>query len=89
MFVSLGPQRYILPGDIVKCLYHNAKRDCYFKKHMSIRIFTLSLPTIVFRMADICVCCLCLVAVVVSDILSYHMSLRSYFRVVMSTTISI
>jgi hypothetical protein len=70
MFVCLGPQRYVLPGDIVTCLYHNAKRDCYFKKHMSIRIFTLSLPTILFRMAHVFVCCLWVVAVVVSNILS-------------------
>jgi hypothetical protein len=48
-------------------------------------MFGSSLPPVVCRRAFVLLCVLCL-SIVISNVLSYHMSLRSEFHIVMSVT---
>jgi len=50
-------------------------------------MFGSSLPPVVCRRVFVLLCVLCL-SIVISNVLSYHMSLRSEFHIVMSVTIS-
>jgi hypothetical protein len=50
-------------------------------------MFGSSLSPVVCRRAFVLLCVMCL-SIVISNVLSYHMSLRSEFHIVMSVTIS-